>query len=473
MNNAEKQSLDLSLDLAKIGFKALLGPEFEGLKLGVELMVSVFKAATGVSDDSGLKTLEQLQKIWDDANKVLDEAKSSLNNSTLTLGVDQQTRVQLVRDNKNIEDSKNLQEISTYANKYHVAIDDILKTNLTESQRIKLVKERLKALEGTLQQRIDMDQRQKDLAELQQKNAQYTVDQAATPLNISKSQDAVRKLPDLVAKLGTIISTLQTKIKEKAEEIKAQSKTDSQQTTVPEPNTDTPPAGLSQVLNLVAVALGKVADALQVSIVEKPQDTGANGGKPEEPNKPPDPPRTWKTAIRDSIAEMGDWSKNMEDIAKKTAQSMQSTMGSIFFDAVNGKLKSLSDYATSFLNSILQSVTSAMANMFTSYLLNKIPGLATGGPVNAGSTYIVGEKGPEIFVPSSSGTIIPNHKLNSVAAAATAPQVTVNVINKPGQPAASGQESSFNGQSYVVSAWLDALNRNVGGMRDIIRAGSR
>lgn len=33
---------------------------------------------------------------------------------------------------------------------------------------------------------------------------------------------------------------------------------------------------------------------------------------------------------------------------------------------------------------------------------------ASGGPVSSGSPYIVGEKGPELFVPSSSGTIIPN-----------------------------------------------------------------
>jgi hypothetical protein len=34
-----------------------------------------------------------------------------------------------------------------------------------------------------------------------------------------------------------------------------------------------------------------------------------------------------------------------------------------------------------------------------------IPGKAAGGPVRAGSPYIVGEAGPELFVPSSSGTI--------------------------------------------------------------------
>jgi len=39
-------------------------------------------------------------------------------------------------------------------------------------------------------------------------------------------------------------------------------------------------------------------------------------------------------------------------------------------------------------------------------------GRAMGGPVNAGTTYMVGERGPELFMPNASGTIIPNNKLN-------------------------------------------------------------
>jgi phage-related minor tail protein len=33
------------------------------------------------------------------------------------------------------------------------------------------------------------------------------------------------------------------------------------------------------------------------------------------------------------------------------------------------------------------------------------PGRATGGPVQAGRSYVVGERGPELFVPSSGGRI--------------------------------------------------------------------
>ena len=36
---------------------------------------------------------------------------------------------------------------------------------------------------------------------------------------------------------------------------------------------------------------------------------------------------------------------------------------------------------------------------------------ANGGPVKAGGSYVVGERGPEVFTPGVSGMITPNHAL--------------------------------------------------------------
>ena len=44
-------------------------------------------------------------------------------------------------------------------------------------------------------------------------------------------------------------------------------------------------------------------------------------------------------------------------------------------------------------------LTSAVAGLFGS------PGRATGGPVSAGRPYMVGERGPELFVPGSNGRV--------------------------------------------------------------------
>lgn len=59
-----------------------------------------------------------------------------------------------------------------------------------------------------------------------------------------------------------------------------------------------------------------------------------------------------------------------------------------------------------------QTITTPLAKVITSALLG-VPVKAMGGPVSAGSPYVVGERGPELFVPSSSGSIISNSKMSS------------------------------------------------------------
>jgi hypothetical protein len=51
---------------------------------------------------------------------------------------------------------------------------------------------------------------------------------------------------------------------------------------------------------------------------------------------------------------------------------------------------------------------------------------AMGGPVTAGTPYLVGERGPEIVVPGQSGTVIPNHRIG-VGAAATGSPMVINI----------------------------------------------
>ncbi len=50
-------------------------------------------------------------------------------------------------------------------------------------------------------------------------------------------------------------------------------------------------------------------------------------------------------------------------------------------------------------------------------------GRATGGPVGVGGAYMVGERGPEMFVPRNAGTIVPNSALSS----GSVTQVTYNI----------------------------------------------
>ncbi len=56
-----------------------------------------------------------------------------------------------------------------------------------------------------------------------------------------------------------------------------------------------------------------------------------------------------------------------------------------------------------------------------------MPGYANGGNPAVNMPSIVGERGPEIFVPRTSGTIIPNNQLSSAMGNQT--NVTNNYIN--------------------------------------------
>ena len=63
---------------------------------------------------------------------------------------------------------------------------------------------------------------------------------------------------------------------------------------------------------------------------------------------------------------------------------------------------------------------------------------ASGGPVSGGNAYLVGERGPEMFVPSSSGGIVPNGKLGG---GGTKVELSVvNHIHGTSDPAAAAAE---------------------------------
>jgi hypothetical protein len=55
--------------------------------------------------------------------------------------------------------------------------------------------------------------------------------------------------------------------------------------------------------------------------------------------------------------------------------------------------------------------TAVAAASFSGGGMVNLPGLATGGPASGGQPYIVGEKGPELFVPGSNGNIVPNNAM--------------------------------------------------------------
>ena len=122
--------------------------------------------------------------------------------------------------------------------------------------------------------------------------------------------------------------------------------------------------------------------------------------------------------------------RTVEDAVTRSFRSVENTIASA---VLSGKT-SVSQLVDSILADfdrvstsqfIVKPVESVVASLIGSLL--PISGArASGGPVDAGGAYLVGEQGPELFVPSSSGTIAPN-------AAPARPAITLNVQARDAQ----------------------------------------
>jgi hypothetical protein len=132
---------------------------------------------------------------------------------------------------------------------------------------------------------------------------------------------------------------------------------------------------------------------------------------------------------------------NAEDELSKITSATQNAMSAL--DQMKSRLKSVTDKIESSMESAFMSIVDgtmtakdafrAMASdiikeLYRIYVVKQITGFiadaiglmggpnpfafkAIGGPVQSGKPYVVGERGPEMFVPSRSGSIVPNNKL--------------------------------------------------------------
>jgi hypothetical protein len=84
--------------------------------------------------------------------------------------------------------------------------------------------------------------------------------------------------------------------------------------------------------------------------------------------------------------------------------------------------------AQSILNDLARiAIRQAITGPLAGALGLAFPGRAAGGPVEAGQPYMVGERGPELFVPRASGRIVPNN----VASRGNGGGVVVQITNAP------------------------------------------
>ena len=149
-----------------------------------------------------------------------------------------------------------------------------------------------------------------------------------------------------------------------------------------------------------------------------------------------------------------DLTKDIGSNFELIGQSIASGVTNNITAAIQGT-KSLGDAAKSILNDLSTSLIKLGVNT----LLSKIPGFgglpsllprANGGPVKKGGNFLVGEKGPELFVPKRSGTIIPNDKL----AGGGSTNISVNVDASGSSVQSNEQEGKELGR--VISAAIQS-----------------
>ena len=107
---------------------------------------------------------------------------------------------------------------------------------------------------------------------------------------------------------------------------------------------------------------------------------------------------------------------------------------------------------------IMQAIQLFVIDKITGGFLSFVKGLtgkAIGGSVQAGQPYMVGERGPEMFVPNQSGSIIPNDKMGGGG---------ITVVNNVD---ASGASSDVD--LKIRSAMQQSSQQTIASIQDLMR----
>ena len=166
----------------------------------------------------------------------------------------------------------------------------------------------------------------------------------------------------------------------------------------------------------------------------------------------------WQNTTKQMQQATAGWANGTTDALVKMVRTGKLEFGSLVDSVLDGLLRmAIQKNITGNLFAGLESggFFQAIASAFGG-------GMATGGPVSAGTAYMVGERGPEMFMPKNSGTIVPNHALGGGA------NVTVNVINQSGTPVqAKSNGGRFDGRDYIVDVVMSDID-NYGPLRTVI-----
>lgn len=118
--------------------------------------------------------------------------------------------------------------------------------------------------------------------------------------------------------------------------------------------------------------------------------------------------------IRDGFKSIGTTIVEAFMSGKSAAQAFKSALSSLLQKLASRSLDK-------FLDTIFKSNITGAPSLFENFMSN-VPVLgglfgkrAGGGPVNSGAPYLVGERGPELFVPSTAGQVVPSYAMSGTS----------------------------------------------------------
>jgi hypothetical protein len=155
------------------------------------------------------------------------------------------------------------------------------------------------------------------------------------------------------------------------------------------------------------------------------------------------------TSVFDALIQGSDnWGKSLQQIASKVLVDIANQLIRIY--VIEQAVSAIKSFLSPFSSSTPLGAGGGMAGKFGTLGPNYgIAQRALGGPVSAGTPYMVGERGPELFMPSRGGSIIPN---NALGGGSTSVVVNVDASGSSVQ----GDQSQAKQLGVAVSAAVQA-----------------
>jgi lambda family phage tail tape measure protein len=144
--------------------------------------------------------------------------------------------------------------------------------------------------------------------------------------------------------------------------------------------------------------------------------------------------RKFSNGWKEAFESFADNATNAANQARQIFDAVTSNMSSAIDKFVDTGKFSFADFTNSVIRDLIKiqlkaQVTQLFSSMGVGNLFGLLPGKAIGGPVDANSPYIVGEQGPELFMPKTAGTILPNNRMGGGTGAGGSVVYNINAVD--------------------------------------------